>query len=471
MIWVFIEYGIQLWLVIFITNIAVFYGFSFFSRAANNKLPNIELTITPPESPSSAEPSPTESLPTPTFTPTPTAAGPVINLSFSMPGVSSLGGNIKPQHPVRDVTVFLYDPDSNTSDITVRPLYTIKTNATYDNDPSSPTYTSFVNSYIDLGGDVKEGVYQITFKSRQTLMAVIKDPNAKSVGGKKFQVNKSSNIVLPSQFLISGDIYPVPDSDNLMDINDYNMLVNCFGEKAYTHACISGSTSDIDDNGVIDGIDYNLMLLSFIKLKERGFNVPEINPPPVVIKPIFSNVLTPTPTKLEPTKIKSKSTGAGGIILFIIFLLFGGVGAFIAFKKHLLDGLLNKLFHKSLRDQSQSPIPVNDENYSQSDTPVTVYPPQNPSQGSIPPVAPSAPTQAPAVASNGAVEESGFLKKVKVDTQKSGTWITLADDSGIKRGFYQGTNVTDGFVKIKGTIKNDDENKPFILITEIIPED
>ena len=67
----------------------------------------------------------------------------------------------------------------------------------------------------------------------------------------------------------------------------------------------------------------------------------------------------------------------------------------------------------------------------------------------------------------GIIEKSGYLKRTSTDEKTKGTWITIADDSGIARGLYQGANVTDGFAKIKGTMQTDEENKPYIQITEI----
>lgn len=61
--------------------------------------------------------------------------------------------------------------------------------------------------------------------------------------------------------LVNGDI----NNDNQLDIQDYNILISCFGSNQQTSSCIAPPTAsspgaDIDDDGVVDGADYNLFL-------------------------------------------------------------------------------------------------------------------------------------------------------------------------------------------------------------------
>jgi hypothetical protein len=577
---VFIQYGFHLWILLFVSNVVIFYGFRFFTRASTETTQSTETIF------EETTPSPTVSETTSELTsifseptdgaplPSPTPVGPVVALSFSMPGISSVGGNIRPQNPVRDVAVSLYAPDANTADKMVKPLYTINTKATYDDNPSSPTYTRFVNSYVDLG-IIQAKEYQVTLKTPQALLHLIRDPVSKSAGGSRYNFEKSRRIIiLPDQMLISGDIFPVPVSDNVMDMNDYTMLTNCFGEKAYSASCISGSTADLDDNGIVDGLDYNIMFLSFQTLKQRGLPVPEIvvNPPilistPAAVSPtkrVIQNTERSTPTSkpTAPTAVKANAGGGSmGIILIIFFLILLAGGGFVVFKFHLLGKLIKKNQQKGSSSEQQSageenanPAQVN----SQTDdgvTPTTNPPeqsrstvteevrqssdsksgslPENQSQqnpgsavenkpespaGAVPATPPesatpsgqttnSPPSQTatvPQAALNSSlikpavptgqnagpevgatapsndqksagsadiIEKSGYLKKVSVDEQLNGTWVTLADDAGITRGFYKGTSVTDGFVTVKGSMRVDAEGKNYIEITELTPDE
>lgn len=534
---VFIEYGIHIWILIFITNIVVFYTFRFFLMASTeNATDNAVVTGAPsPEissssaqtEPGSPAPSAEISTPTPVIpTPSPTAAGPVASLSFSLPGIGSKGSNFKPVHTIRNVDIYLYSSEVNTADVKVKPLYTIKTKAYYDDNPLSPTYTSFINNYIDLGKDIAEEVYyQVGFKTPQALMQLVKDPKSTSIGGKIYHLTKSRPPDFPHQDLITGDIFPIPYTDNIMDISDYNMLVDCFDEKAKTHECMSGSMADLDDNGAVDGTDYNLMLLSFQILKDKGFPIPDIsNKSEIIINPGVTDTaidtITPSATeKTEPSvtpiniPVKNASTGGGLIVGFFVFIIFLGIAAFAALKLHLLDKILKKAppVGSAAPALSSNPQPIADSSTiydsnppaveentgtdasapaspspaTPAETPANPAPPPAeivpaPVQPEKTPVSPQQP--GPASAPSGSavpaavsgskdiVEKSGFLKKVKEDADKKGIWITIADDNGITRGFYKGA-VTDGFVKVKGIMKTDEENKQYIEISELTPEE
>lgn len=442
---VFLVYGMHVWLLIFISNVVIFYSIRFFIRASTTQQANIS-------------PTPTSALATPSATPTiptpiPTAVGPVVDLSFSLSGIGTNGGNLKPVNTVKDVTIYLYHPDDNTADKNVKPVYTIKKDAIYDGDPNSPTYTFFVNHYIDLG-NISGGNYQIVIKSTNTLPNLIKSTEQGSVGGRLFDLTYKRVFSLPSQTLINGDIYP----DNVMDINDYNVLVSCFDRKKNPTKCVDSSIADLDDNGVVDGIDYNVMLLNYRTLLLMGLPIPRINITPTnaprldpfVSTPI-SNLINPSKInknnpKITPTSTKSSSSASSiGIIIFILLILVIGIIFIIMFKLKLI-----KIPQKS--PPSETPLPPGQEEEAAA-------------EGSSSPL-----ENTVASLDTDTIEKSGYLKKVSVDTQTNGTWVTLADDSGIMRGFYPNTNITDGFVKVKGKMKNDQENKPYIFITQLTTE-
>lgn len=553
---VFAEYAFHIWVIIFISNVLILYAFRFFIMASTgtNKTfdtggPVVTTTISPTEPvelpvEEVSTPIPSESVdPTPTIkpkkpSPTPTPEGPVVSLSFSLPGISTLGGNIKPLRPEREVRILFYNRDSNVADKNVRPLHVIKTKVNLDTDPSSRTYMKFVNPYIDVGKEVIGQSYQIGLKTSQSLIMVLKEPGSKKIGGDLYKMRREGDIIrLPSQEMIIGDIYPVPDSDNVMDINDYNMLRNCFGQLAVTKKCNSGSTADLDDNGVIDGTDYNLMLLSFQILKSKGYTIPSlVNKPKIIINPVVSTplekidkLLKPKPTiTIVPTKIISKtktssSGGGGGIfVILIIFIIIIAIAAFVVFKFHLLDKFLKKTPKAVQTPQGENPqppvnpsdssainpLPAADTTLSTNKTGSTIVfdaknpngtesaeqktqaPAENPSltvsKDTKPteiPFEPAKPIQSveanPAAATTPAqsiqtsdlIEKSGFLKKVTVDAEKNGTWVTIADDSGITRGFVKGTNVIDGFSKVKGAMKTDPDGKQYLDITELTAEE
>ncbi len=439
---VFITYGIHLWVLIFVCNVAIFYSIRFFINASTTRTSNItqqsdQITQNPP-------------LPTDIPTPIPTAVGPVVELTFSLPGIGTNGGNLIPSHKDRNATIYLYNSDANTSVKSVKPVYTIKTHAVYDDDPNSPTYTSFVNKYVDLGA-VAQGSYQITIQTPQALQQLIKPSGVKGIGGQLFNLSTRQLSVLPPQTMITGDIYPSPNTDNLMDINDYNMLVSCYSTQIKPSACADAALADLDDNGVMDGIDYNILLTNFRTLLSMGLPVPTITAPtdmPIKLSPTISA----TPQKdATPTPVSRKSSSKnpfGAIIIFFFFVIVVGIIAFVSYKFHLLK----ILFPKKTEDQNAVQTPPADQVTDQTTDQATN---QTGSKSSATEV----------------IQKTGYLKKVSVDEQAKGTWVTLADDTGVTRGFYQNTSVTDGFVSIKGTMKNDDENKPYIFITELNAEE
>lgn len=529
----YIEYAIHIWFIIFISNVVIFLGFRFFTLAADNPTKGeeyefieeefLEDDIAAPEATPSAIPTIIQDKRSGRPLPSPTPEGPVLKLSFSIPGIGTDGGNLKPLRPEREIGIYFYDADANIADKKVRPLHIIKTKVAYDNRPQSPTYMQFVNNYIDLGPEVIGLKSQVGIKSNQTLIKVIKGPDPKAIGGEIFSFKKEGRLVeLPPQKMIIGDIYPIPESDNFMDINDYNMLINCFGEKASSKKCISGSTADLDDNGAIDGTDYNLMLLSFQELKEMGFPVPQLEEKPkIVINPIISTPLkkiedfvkskptkTPPPTKAPVKKTASAGGNNLGIILLFILIIIAAIIAFVVFKFRLLNKFLKRSpagdqsaqgtpaeaqqqIQTASADQEQTsdlstapqseqeltgPQPADSQSTEEPGTrldpasntrsPADVFA-QSPGTESTPPAGSN--TTAPA--NPGEIEKSGFVKKVQFDQEKNGTWITIADDTGITRGFINSANITDGFAKIKGIMKTDAENKNYIEIASLTPEE
>lgn len=434
---VFITYGMHIWLLILVCNIVIFYSIRFFinastTRTANSDMP-VEIIVSPP--------SVTE-IPTPI----PTTVGPVIGLSFTLPGIGTNGGNLKPAHPSKDVTIYFYNSDTNIADKTVKPVYLKKILATYDENPNSSTYTYFVNKYIDLG-DIDNGNYQIAFQTPQSLLNLIKSPDSRVLGGQIFELFERHFSTLPPQSILTGDIYPYPIHDNKIDINDYNMLVNCFNVQISSEKCENSSIADLDDNGIVDGIDYNILLLNFRSLQSLGLPIPTIATP-IKTTPSISPPVNPTQeVNVSQIPVKPASNGSfSGTIIFTLFAIALGIIAFVIYKFHLLNKLFpKKSAEKKISQQSPPVVELAEDRGNDQAVSKTVV--------------------------TDIIEKTGFLKKVSVDAQANGSWITLADDAGVTRGFYPKTDVTDGFVKIKGTMKNDQDYKPYIYITELETED
>jgi hypothetical protein len=264
-----------------------------------------------------------------------TANGPRISLSFVLPGISSQAGNIKPLHMTRAVTIKFYEPDVNSQDSTSRPLYGLEATAHFVADSQSSAYGTFVGSNISLR-EIPEGDYQIAFKIDQALQTLIKDRPG-TARGRVFSLTDTSTIELPLQTVIVGDIAPIPRGDNKIDKQDYTAFFACFGENIARVTCKAAQTADLDDNGVVDGIDYNLMLASYRSLVSLGFSPP--SPPPV---PTVDAKKEVTPTQAPEAAQTTQPTIFPFLILFLFVIALIGSVIFFFKKKLFVPSASNK---------------------------------------------------------------------------------------------------------------------------------
>jgi hypothetical protein len=383
----------------------------------------------------------------------PTPAGPVINVSFGIPGIGSGGGTLNPVTKKRNLRILLYASNVNSSLKDVKPLHIINTYAYYDNNPFSPTYTSFINPSIDLGADVHDSEKsQIVLQTDKALTKLVKDKD-NNVGGAIYPLYKYGNSIIPRQTFLMGDIAPAPYGNNIIDINDFNLLINCSGGQMKTKTCPDPLVADINDDGVVDGLDYNLMLLSFKTLKSMGFPVPSLftTPTPWILPTtIKKNIVTVQPSLPKKQTVSSSNGKSNGIaaglfgLLFFI-MLFAFVG-FVLYKKNgKFRDFVQNILHRS----------------------PAVKPAPEKTNGVQPPSDTSIPVQS---AEGQIVEGDYYVKKQSVDEKNAGLWLTLTGDSGPVAGYYKAAEVTEGFAKIKGEMKKDGEHT-YILVSEIIPDE
>lgn len=512
------QYGIHIWAILILANAALAYAFHFSTHASQGTqqqatIADDNLSVTP-----------SETTDNPNLSPAP--HGQLLDLNFTVPGIGSGGGTMTPKHFKRNVTVYLYAPDVNSNNNTVKPLYTIKTTADFEKDTNSPLYTTFGNHALDLGVNVKDGNYQISFRTDQSLRTLIKD-NPAQVGGSIFNISKDSvtTLILPLQTVLMGDTVPKVTGDNVIDIADYNGFINCFGSRSTTDFCSQNNYGDFDDNGTIDGIDYNILLRTFQALLKQGQAIPQVSVTPSVPQRVsrLSNLGTPTP-KLSVTKapnIKSKPAepvkpqGTGNVfggILFFFFLIILGVFGFLFFKNEGFRNKVKAIIHLSptgtpAEPKSEAETPAAEQPTEEAateqtptetatettDAPADQPAAETPASEATPPAeTPAAdaspediaasteipipakdeePKDAPAAApaTDGTIEKSCYIKKRLPDDAKTGFWLTLTDDNGAIEGHYTGKDVSDGFAKVKGVMKEAD-GKKFLEISELTPE-
>ncbi|MEK7570817.1 MAG: hypothetical protein AAB553_00950 [Patescibacteria group bacterium] len=483
-----LKQGIHLWVILFLANIALVYSFTLYLRAAP-----------PAEIPAGLE-EPAPQSTSPTRAPTPEPKGPILDFNFSMPGIGSGGANFTPLHPKRNITVNLYPMERNVYDETVEPLYSINGQAVYNNNDKSPTFSAYQVTDFDLGDEVANGVYQITIETDQTVPLLLKE-KIDAVGGMGIALEKREklNDPLPQQVMIVGDIAPT-GGNGIMDINDYNMFVNCFGGKE-TELCPQRLVADFDDNGAVEGTDYNLMVLSFKRLLDLGFPVPSIiiSPTPKKVGSLSElTTTTPAPKKATPSAVTTKPASGGnpvGVILGVLFLIvvIGGGAFFLLRNKKLVQAFHDKLFPKPQPAEGEAaetnpetlPEPITATETPEGPEPASTEQEQTPTEPTEPaaetaPPAPEQPVPTPEPTqpqpeqviqqTNGTISGDYFVKKQSTTDDNTGMWVTITNDNGPQLGLYKGSNMHEGFSHVTGTMQQEN-GKTYMLISQINPTD
>lgn len=203
--------------------------------------PTPTATITPPITPSPTLTPTMTPVPTNTPQPTPTINPQATTLTITLcpHGLGNCGdnanpnsgGNTHPVHPDRTAHVFVYDLGSNF----------IKQSDGQVQYSASQVFSGT----IDLGN----------LATGQYLMKVNIDGFLRRLIPQTIIITAGQNAA-PRVSLITGDIYP----DNQLDISDYNILISCYGNKANTSSCTNKQGADINDDGSVDAVDYNLLL-------------------------------------------------------------------------------------------------------------------------------------------------------------------------------------------------------------------
>jgi hypothetical protein len=209
---------------------------------------------TPTPSLSSSTPTPTtvSSTPTPTSnisnTPSPTLSqtpslGKTVSATFALnvklPGIGnskSTGENTVPKHNERDFRILLYDNiDNKVSESEVR----LKFDGTLYKGAAQLQNT-------------EPGSYTVKIKSNNSLLKVFP-------GVIKFDSGEEKQT--PQITLVSGNIIDSNQSENTLDITDYNSLLSYFGKSVND---VSGELADLNDDGIVNEKDVNILLRGFL---------------------------------------------------------------------------------------------------------------------------------------------------------------------------------------------------------------
>lgn len=205
-------------------------------------------------------PSLTFTIQAPTPTPTPLPGSIVLDLSFTLEGIRAnrkLESNIALSQVTATLEV-LKDSDKS---------FASAAKGTVEYDPQDGKF----KGAIDIGNKLEKGKYTIAIKVPAYLKRRI--PKTFPVEPVTSEQQPIQTIEVSVLFpLPAGDIVKVKDdgtidigSDGKIDIADYNALTSCFGAKRHTSSCTLKEKADLNFDGGVDGIDYNMVLRNFGK--------------------------------------------------------------------------------------------------------------------------------------------------------------------------------------------------------------
>lgn len=178
---------------------------------------------------------------TPTPTPPTGSGATTFSITTLLHGLGSGGdnpnpsgaGNTNPSHPQRPVTVTVFDG----------------TNTKVGTGQGTVTYNS-------SGGNFTGSVVVGGLSAGKDLISIKVDGFlAKQVPG-IITISPGTTITLPSVTLVNGDI----NNDGQIDLLDYNALISCYGSKQTSTSCTNATAADLNDDGLVNGGDYNLFL-------------------------------------------------------------------------------------------------------------------------------------------------------------------------------------------------------------------
>lgn len=177
---------------------------------------------------------PTGIQPTNTLIPTLTSQATSMLISMKIPTIGSneVTENTTPVNPSRPVNIEMYK--GTTLSRTVSGILTFDGNIFKGN--------------INTGEAFQSGSYTLKLKLPNSLR--------KTLG--TFTI--AGNISVPLVTMVMGDTIV----DNKLNIFDYNIIISCYEGRATEASCNGDNDiADLNDNGTVDSIDYNLILRSF----------------------------------------------------------------------------------------------------------------------------------------------------------------------------------------------------------------
>lgn len=180
-----------------------------------------------------------------------------LQLSVFLHGIGKSGDNTNttafslsnqnPIHTNRGYTVSIFDVKDDKLVLEIN-----GDNLAYDS--TKGAYETTVNLM-----DAKDGK---AFISGRYLVQIRTDFHPKKQYAGTIQINANQNNVLPPITLVAGDI----DNGNQLNIGDYNAIIDCYSDFEAPISCDAEKkvSTDLDDDGKVDQVDYNLFLREWL---------------------------------------------------------------------------------------------------------------------------------------------------------------------------------------------------------------
>jgi plastocyanin len=216
------------------------------STVTPTPIPTAAPTATPTPLPAGF---PTVTPQPPTAVPAPTDGSTLVGLALGAHGIGITGdvanptdnnlSNKSPQQQTRTVSLIVIDSSGKT---VMRPTGTVQYSVA----------TGDFRGTVDLGKH---------FTTAKYLVKVIMPKYLTKIVATNFSITANAvNNLQPAQ-LIAGDI----DSNNVLDINDYNAILTCLEKESAPNSCEDTQRQkvDLNDDGQVDLSDINLFLREF----------------------------------------------------------------------------------------------------------------------------------------------------------------------------------------------------------------
>lgn len=189
--------------------------------------------------------------PTPTVTPiptaTPTPSNTTLNMTVYLDGIGNRGDNTNPTAS----SLSNKNPQHKTINADIS-IFTTN-NSLIASGTASLTYNQTVGAYsgdVPISTGFPTGYYIMKVRTNTHLTKQIEQIQKITAG--------TDNIITPVA-LVAGDI----DNNNVLNILDYNLLLNCYSDLTAAVDCPSLSSkdnADLNDDGKVNQDDYNLFL-------------------------------------------------------------------------------------------------------------------------------------------------------------------------------------------------------------------